>query len=209
VPGPLPPIEQITPDAFQFDDIARRELMRLLPLSLHQLDVPEDIKQAASKSAGAPKLKTIAELILVDTEKLIRDYLTEKQFGGSTPTNPANVRAAIRKLRKALEPFVRGWVDKETASIIPDQLDKQLAHREHELTKLRLAPYKRRRLDQLCQSIGVLLREFTLANQVTFEISGMIKFITTALDYAGIEYSYSKGNPSRFFARVFPKPNSK
>ena len=202
VPGPLRPVEQIRLSTFQFHNIARRELIGLLPPQLHQLGVPEEIKRAAAKSRGAPKLKTIAELIFVDTEKLIRDYLTEKRFGGSIPTNPANVVAAIQKLRKALEPF-RGGIDEETASIIPDDLDERLARREHELTKLRLAPYKRRRLDQLCQSIGVLLREFTLANQVTFETPKMVEFITTALDYAGIVHSFSKANPSRFAVSRF------
>jgi len=101
VPGPLRPVEQIRLSTFQFHNIARRELIGLLPPQLHQLGVPEEIKRAAAKSRGAPKLKTIAELIFVDTEKLIRDYLTEKRFGGSTPTNPANVVAAIQKASKS------------------------------------------------------------------------------------------------------------
>ena len=207
VPGPLRPIEQITLRAFQFNNIARRELIGLLPLRFHQLGVPEDIKQDAAESRGAPKLETLADLIVAYTEKLIVAYLTENGLGDFTPPNPANVKAAIRKLREAFKPYREG-VDEETASIFPDDLDKWLESRHRDIAKLRLAPYERRRLDLLCRHIGVFLIKIASANQVTFEIPGMIKFITTALDYAGIEHSYSKANPSRFAARVFPKSNS-
>jgi hypothetical protein len=206
VPGRFPPIEQIALNTFEFDDIARRGLIGLLPLQLRQLDLPENIKQAGAELPGAPKLKTLADVIVVDTENLIKRYLTlEKAVGDGTPFNPANVKAAIRKLRKALEPFVRGWVDEETASIVPNDLDERLARRERDVAKLRLAPYDRRRLDVLCQSIGVVLTEVALTYQVTFEIPDKAKFVVTALDYAGIEHSFSKENPSRFAARVFPK----
>ena len=208
VPGPLRPIEQITLRAFQFDNIARRELIGLLPLHFHRLGVPEDIKQDAAESRGAPKLETMAELIVAYTEKLIVAYLTEVGLGDRTPTNPANVKAAIRKARIALEAFVRGAVDEETASIIPDDLDERVTARGHEVGKLRLAPYARRRRDLLCQHIGVVLTKIASANQVTFETPKMFEFIATALDYAGIEHSYSKENPSRFAARVFPKLKS-
>ena len=205
VPGRFPPIEQIAHSTFQFDDIARRELIGLLPLELRQLDIRENIKQAGAELPGAPKLKTLAELIIVDTENLIKTYLrVESVVGDCTPSNPANVKAAIRKLRKALEPFVRGWVDEETASIIPDDLDERLAQRERDVAKLRAVPYERRPLDLLCQSIGAVT-EIASEYQVTFEIPDRIKFVVTALDYAGIEHSFSKENPSRFAARVFPK----
>jgi len=210
VPGLLRPIEHFTPNAFQFDNFARRELIGLLPLRLHQLGVPEHIKQAAAESSGAPKLKTMAEFLVCYTQNLIGAYFTELELGDRTPTNPANVKAAIRKLRKALLPFVRGGLDEETASIIPDKFDKQLERREHEVEKLRSAPYKRRRLDLLCEHIGIGLTNIASANKVTFEMPRVVKFITTALDYAGIVYSYSKENPARFANRVFPKSkNSK
>ena len=206
VPGRFPPIEQIALNDFEFDDIARRELIGLLPLELRQLDLPDNIKQLGAELPGAPKLKTLAELIIVDTENLIKTYLrVESVVGDCTPSNPANVGAAIRKLRKALEPFVSGSVDEETASIVPDDLDERLARRERDVAKLRLAPYERRRLDVLCQSIGVVLTGVALTCQVTFEIPDKVKFVVTALDYAGIEHSFSKENPSRFAARVFPK----
>ena len=191
--------------ATDHETIERRKLIGLLPRRLHQLDVPEEV---AAELVGGPKLSTIAVLIVVYTEELIKAYLTEKGLSDRTPANPANVKAAIRKFRKALEPLDKGWVDDETASIIPDDLAERLARREREIEKLRLTFYQRRRLDLLCEHIGVGLTRIASANQVTFEISGMIEFITTALDYAGIEHSYSAQNPSRFAARVFPKSNS-
>jgi hypothetical protein len=169
VPGLLRPIEQITLRAFEFDNIARRELIGLLPLHFHQLGVPADIKQDAAESRGVPKFETIAELIVAYTEKLIVAYLTEVGLGDRVPTNPANAKAAIRKVRIALEPFVRGGIDEETSSIIPHDLDKRLAGREHKVAKLRLGPYERRRRDLLCQHIGVVMTMIASAYQVTFE----------------------------------------
>jgi hypothetical protein len=205
VPGLSRPLKQITLRAFQFDNIARRELIGLLPLHFHRLGVPADIKQDAAESYGAPKLETMADLIVAYTEKLIEAYLTEVGLGDRTPTNPANVKAAMRKLRIALEPFVRGGIDEQTSSIISDGLDERLADREHEVGKLRLAPNERRRRDLLCQHIGVVMTMLASANQVTFETPKMLEFIATALDHAGIKHSYSKENPSRFATRVFPK----
>ena len=198
-PGPF--LGRIARDAFRFDDQGRRELVALLPLRLQQLGVPENIKQEAAKLSGAPQLETLAELIVALTEDYIRSYLTVRDMR----VNPANVKAAIRKLRTALKPFVAGWVDNETATIIPDSLDRRLAERERELAGMRLPPAKRRYLGFLCQTIGVLLKKYASANQVAFEERDAIRYVATALDHAGIEHSYSTENPSRFIALVFPK----
>jgi len=132
-PGSLPPIERIARDTFRFDDHARRKLVGLLPEQLQQLPVPENIKQAVAKSPGAPNLETMTELIVALTEECIGSYLTTRGLDGDTPLNPAKVKAAIHKLRRALKPFVAGWVDDETAEIIPGDLDARLAEREREL----------------------------------------------------------------------------
>jgi hypothetical protein len=204
-PGSLPPIERIVRDAFRFDDQERRELVALLPLRLRQLGVPENLKQEAAKLPGTPQLETLAELIVALTEEYIGSYLTVRSLVGDAPVNPANVKAAIHKLRTALKPFVAGSVEDETATIIPDRLDRRLAKRERELAGMRLPPAKRRNLGFLCQNIGGLLKEFTSANQVAFEERGAIRYVAAALDHAGIEHSYSTENPSRFAALVFPK----
>ena len=192
-PGPLRPIERIVLEAFRFDDKARRELICLLPRQLQQLRVAENIKQ------------TLAELIVGYTESDINSFLTSARELGDGPYNPANVIAAIRKLRAALHPFVAGWVDHETADIIPGDLDDRLAGRERELTGKRLPPLKRRQLGLLCQTIGVYLNTFAAANQVVFEERDKLRFVATALDHAGIEHSYSTENSSRFAALVFPR----
>jgi hypothetical protein len=204
-PGSLPPIEQIARNAFRFDHQERRKLVALLPIRLQQLGVPEKFKQEAAKLSGTPQLETLAELIVALTEEHIGSYLTVRPLVGGAPVNPANVKAAIRKLLTALKPFVAGSVDNETATIIADNLDRRLADRERELAGMRLPPAKRRNLGFLCQNIGGLLKEFTSANQVAFEERDAIRYVATALDHAGIEHSYSTENPSRFAALVFPK----
>ena len=204
-PGPLPPIERIARDVFRFNDQERRELVALLPIRLQQLGVPENFKQEAAKLSGTPQLETLAELIVALTEEGIRSYLTACPLIGDARVNPANVKAAIRKLRTALKPFLAGWVDDETAAIIPDGIDGRLAERERDLEGMRLPPAKRRQLGVLCQHIGGLLKEFASANKVAFEEREAIRYVATGLDYAGIEHSYSTENPSRFAALVFPK----
>jgi hypothetical protein len=113
--------------------------------------------------------------------------------------------AAQRGARQALKPFVLGWVDYETAEIIPRDLDDRLALRERELSGMRLPPFRRRNLALLCQYIGVFLKQWASANQVPLAERDAIRYVATALDYAGIENSYSTENPSRFAAVVFPK----
>lgn len=200
-PGP-PPIARIARDAFRFDDDEQRDLVALLPLRFKQLGVPESFKV---ESFGAAQFETMAELIVAYTQEQIQCYLAMNAAEGGAPTNPANVGAAIRNLRAALRPFVAGWVDSETATIISDDLDRRLAERERELAGMRLPPIKRRKLGLLCQSIGVFLKACELENQVTFEERDAIRYVAMALDRAGIEHSYSTENPSRFAALVFPK----
>ena len=205
VPGPLPPIDRITRSAFRFDDHARRELVGLLPVQLQQLHVTDNIEPAVAESHSGPHLETLAERIVALTERDVRSYLTTRGLDGGTPLNPANDKAAIRKLRLALKPFVAGSVNDETANIIPNDLDVRLAERERALAGMRLPPAKRRYLAHLCQSIGVVLKQYAQANQVTFPERDAIRYVVTALDYAGIKHSYSTENPSRFAALVFPK----
>jgi hypothetical protein len=247
-PGPFPRIDRITSDVFHFDEVERRKLKGLLPLEFQHADIPEDL---ASKLPGTPSPKTLAELIILDTESLISSYRKAKNL----TITPARVRAAIRKLLDKLKPFVEGWVDDETAALIPGGLDKRLAARELELQGRRIAPGKQG-IDYLCQKIDNLLNQnatellalLAARKAVEAELRAMalrphpaeiteqteayleqhpelyeqalervsthgfkerdkIQYIVTALDHAGIEHSYSAGNPSRFAARVFPKSN--
>jgi hypothetical protein len=200
VPGPLPPAERIQRKAFRFDRKTRRKLALLLPLQLQQLSNPE-----AHKAAPSQRFNTLADLLVGHTEDEIANHLTVMRLAGKANINPANVRAAIRKLRVALKPFTLGWVDPDTAAIIPDDLDKRLADRARTLEEIRLPPTERRLLGILCQRIGAYLKQYASVNGVEIEERHAVRYIATALDYAGIEHSYSSENPSRFIKLVFPK----
>ena len=202
-PGPFPPTERIRRKVFQFDSVGRRELLDLLPDRLQQIPVPEPIKQKALE-LHAQQPKTLADLILLDTEKLISDHLTSKEAIGSKRISPAQVRTAIHKLRVALKPFVAGWVDDVTAELIPADLDERLASRELALDGKRILPSKQL-LDYLCQQIGALLTQIATEFELLFEEREKLKYVVAALDHAGIENSFSKENPARFAPRVFPK----
>jgi hypothetical protein len=175
----------------------------LLPDRLQQIPVPEPIKQKALE-LHAQQPKTLADLILLDTEKLISDHLTSKKAIGSKPISPAQVRTAIHKLRVVLKPFVAGWVDDVTAELIPEDLDERLASRELALDGRRILPSKQL-LDYLCQQIGALLTQIATEFELLFEEREKLKYVVAALDHAGIENSFSGGNPARFASRVFPK----
>ena len=83
-----------------------------------------------TRRAREHRASSASKLIVAWTEHQIQSYLTTQRLDSGTPANPANVAAAIRKLRAALKPFVEGWVDYETAEIIHGDLDVRLAHRE-------------------------------------------------------------------------------
>ena len=203
-PGPFPPIERISRrKVFQFDPVARREFLGLLPDRLRQIPVTEPIKQKALE-LHAQQPTTLADLILLDTEKLISDHLKSENAIGSKPISPAKVRTAIHKLRVALKPFVAGWVDDVTAELIPADLDERLASRELALDGKRILPSKQL-LDYLCQQIGALLTQIATEFELLFEEREKLKYVVAALDHAGIENSFSGGNPARFASRVFPK----
>jgi len=202
-PGPFLRIERIRRKVCKFNPAARRDLLGLLPDRLRQISVTEPIKQKALE-LRVQQPRTLADLILLDTEKLISDHLTSKNAIGSKPITPAQVRIAIHKLRAALKPFVTGWVDDATAELIPADLDKRLASRELALAGKRILPSKQL-LYYLCQQIGALLTQNATEFEVIFEEREKLRYVVAALDHAGIENSFSKENPARFASRVFPK----
>ena len=201
-PGPFLRIERIRRKVCKFNPAARRDLLGLLPDRLRQISVTEPIKQKALE-LRVQQPRTLADLILLDTEKLISDHLTSKNAIGSKPITPAQVRIAIHKLRAALKPFVTGWVDDATAELIPADLDKRLASRELALAGKRILPSKQL-LYYLCQH-GALLTQNATEFEVIFEEREKLRYVVAALDHAGIENSFSKENPARFASRVFPK----
>jgi hypothetical protein len=199
-PGPLPAIEQIPSSTFRFRSDQWRKLTKLLPCKLAGLAVPPD--DAAKRPK---KIKTIADCVIQETEDAITSYLTGNPLISEAPINPANVRAAIRQLRKALKPFALGWVDNETSDIVPTDLDAKLATLDQEIAKLRLPPKQRRALTMLCQYIEVYVRQGSAANDQIISEQDMLRYIDAALNFAHIKHPNITKHRDRLAALVFPK----
>jgi hypothetical protein len=137
-PGPFSALGKI-PREFQFRNDQRAKLAELLPSKLANLSAPADYAAIAPQ-----KVKTLTDLVIYATEQEINSHLTNSVMSEGKPINAANVQAAIRQLRKALEAFARGWVDDETADIVPADLDARLAARDQEIEKKNLPAAKQR-----------------------------------------------------------------
>src|SRR2546430_1605278 len=125
-PGPFLSVERFQRSAFRISEDQWKSLTRLLPPQLTKL--PSKLPNAPSDNAAKfpTTITTIADDVIFKTEQAIISYLTGDPIVSEGRINPANVRAAIRRLRaairrvrEALEPFDQGWVDSETAEIIP------------------------------------------------------------------------------------------
>jgi len=207
-PGPFWRPDQIPRVHFRFTEQQQRALGDLLPARLHSLSVPDEYKDKATNAHHQPGLQTLADLLVSATESEITSYLTSTPFissKGAQPSNPANVRAAIRRLREHLKPFVHGWVDDKTADLIPDGLDDALAAREQELKSVKVTTSAgHRNLGVLCASIGVWIRNIADANDSKMRKRDVRKFVTTALDCAGINYPDPDSHPARLDKLIFP-----
>ena len=202
-PGPFPAIEQIKRAKFHFRIHQRRTLGELLPRKLLDLSVPPDAPPTLPE-----KVKTIADLVIQATEDAINSHLTVSSLTSEIPLNPANARAAIRRLRSALIPFVRGSLDEETANIVPGDLEAKLAVREREISELRLPSARQRALAMLCQVIGaVLIKSSSLSGEpISNEI--MLRYVDAALNFARIKHPSIGKHRRRLAALVFPKDRS-
>jgi hypothetical protein len=133
-------------------------------------------------------VKTVADLLVWGIEDAINSHLTTSSLNSEHKAKPANVRAAIRRLRTALKPFVRGWVDTQTAEIVPADLDDRLAAREQEISKQRLPSARQRNLALLCQVIEITVRRWAKANEVEVSENEMLLCIDAALSFANIDH---------------------
>ena len=211
-PGPFLAIEQIHRSKFRFHNEQWQKLTKLLPSKLG-LDVRSDAAARLLVALGFPpdatlpdKVKTFADLVIQATEDAINSHLTTSPLNSEAPINPANVRAAIRRLRYALRPFLRGWVDDETASIIDwAELDATLATRDQEIEKLRLPSAKQRALARVCQTIEVWARRIASENGETIKQQDMLRYVDTALNFARIRHPNITKHRGRLAALVFPK----
>src|SRR5262249_24057740 len=132
-PRPFLPVERFQRSAFQISEDQWKSLTRLLPPQLTQQ--PSRLPKAPSDNATKvpATITTIADDVIFKTEQAIMSHLSGDPIISEGRINPANVRAAIRRLRnaisrvrEALEPFDKGWVDSETAEIISTDLDGKL-----------------------------------------------------------------------------------
>jgi hypothetical protein len=206
-PGPLPKAEHVRRAEFRFRDEQWLRLTRLLPPHLASLDAQADYKEEAEKLAHAPRrpLKTLADVIVHETEGAVNSHLTASPLLAERPVNPAHVRAAIRQLRIALKPFAQGWVDSETADLIPPEFDDTLARRERELESMRLLPAERRMLALLCQMIRILVTKFACANGATMSDPDVLRYIDFALTCGSIKHPDLSKHRDRLAALVFPQ----
>jgi hypothetical protein len=208
-PGPLPAIEKIKRSAFRFRADQRRALCKFLPARLTELIIPREAAEQdwhqLSANALSESVITIAEFLIEVTEHFVNSHLTAKPLSSERPMNPANVRAAIVRLRTALKPFANGWVDNETARIVPADLDSNLAVREQEIKSMRLAGAKQRELAMLCQHIAVFVRRWANANNVNASEQEMLRFVDAALNFAGVKHPNIKKHRARLVALVIPR----
>jgi hypothetical protein len=151
------------------------------------------------------KVKTIADLVIQGTEDAINVHLTTKPLISEAPMNPANVRAAIRRLRDALKPFVGGRVDIETANIVPADLNDKLAAREQEIAKLRLPPEQQRHFAMLCELIGQAVQKQASRVGETVSKQEAVCYVDAALKFARIKHPNITKHRDRLAALVFPK----
>jgi hypothetical protein len=199
-PGPLPAIEQIQRSNFRFRHSQWRELTKLLPSKLADLGVPPDAVASLPK-----KVKTMADWVVQETENAINSYLTTSPLSSTSPINRANVRAAIRGLRKALKLFVLGWVDSETTDLIPGDLDTKLAARDEEIARMRLPSAQQRALAKLCQFIEVFVRQFVSANGERISEEDTLRYVDASVTFARIKHPSITKHRDRLAALVFPK----
>jgi hypothetical protein len=205
-PGPLPAIEQVRRSKFRFRDGQRRKLAKLLPRKLASLLIPSDYLEEVTRAPHAPnwKLKTIEDAAVYITEAAISSHLTAGRLPSDRMPRAANSRVAIRDLRKALRPFTHGWMDEETADIVPADLDARLAARVQVLAKLRCPPVQRRLLEYLCQEIASNVTALACAHCGSISEQNVIRYIDFALTCAGIEHPDFVKHRDRLAALVFP-----
>ena len=200
-PEPLPAIEQVQRSKFRFRNEQRRKLTELLPYKLAHSDVPPS--DAASANLP-PNVKTIADGVIQATEDVIISHPTVSNFSKSS-MNSANVRAAIRRLREALKPFVSVSVDNETANIVPADLDSKLASREQQLAKLRLPGERQRTLAYSCQLIALAIRGGASKTGETIGEQEILRYVDMALNFARIKHPNISKHRNRLAVLVFPK----
>jgi hypothetical protein len=209
-PGPFTPAARVKLAGFSFETEGRRQLSELLTKASPALGLtcspPIATNADALAAAGLPIPDTPAQWITAATEMQIRLLLSaQKADPNAAPGNPANNRAAIRRLRRTLKPFVAGWVDPKTAEIRDwGAIDADLAQREAELAAIkRPAPYERRELQYNLRVIADSAAKHALMAGVALPDDTILRFIHAALSLANIKLPHPDERPARLRNLVF------
>jgi hypothetical protein len=204
--GPFPRFDQIKRVDFRFSAAQWRKLTKLLPSRLQELTAPSGPFEMLTRHSPQRELKTISDVVIHEAEGAIASFKTAESL--TNPENvatPARVRAAIRRLRKALEPFICGWVDVETANIVPDGLDDALARRGQELEDVRQAGGERGNLSFACVSMKGAVKTWASCNQVDISDLDVLRYIDEALSFGRIKHPDFLKHRDRLAALVFAK----
>ena len=193
-PGPFTPAAQVKLAGFSFETEGRRQLSELLTKASPALGLtcspPIATNADALAAAGRPIPDTPAQWIIAAAEQQIRLLLgARKADPNAAPGNPANYRAAIRRLRHTLKPFVAGSVDPKTAGIADwGSIDAALAQREAELAAIKgLAPYKQREIDHNCHLIVEHTQGHACMAGVELSDDTILRFIHAAMGMGRIK----------------------
>ncbi len=209
-PGPFTSADRITLADFTFEAEGRRQLLELLTKASPALGrpcaAPVPANEAALAAAGSAIPETPAEWIIAVTAQQIRLLLSARKADPkAAPGNPANYRAAIRRLRTALKPFVEGWVDPKTA-LIEDwrAIDAVLAQRDGELARIkRPSAYKYRELQYNLAKIASYAAGHALRAGIKLREDTILRFLHAALSQANIELPHPDEHPARLRKLVF------
>jgi hypothetical protein len=199
-------LDQIKRADFRFSTAQWQKLTKLLPSRFAQLTAPSGPFDMLTSNPPRRELKTVADVVIHETEGAIASFKTVEPLRNPENTaTPARVRAAIRRLRRALEPFMRGWVDPQTAKIIPDGLDDALEHREQELKQVRLPGDERGTLIIACDSMRAVIKLWASSNQIDFSDLELLRYVDAALSFGGIKHPDFSKHRDRLAALVLPK----
>ena len=209
-PGPLTTAPDVALVDFLFDADERHRLAELLAAASPRLNgpcAPPVLAQAASlKAAGMPVPETPAEWIIAAAEQQLRLLLSAQEVDlAAAPANPANYRAAIRRLRHALKPFTAGWADPKTAGLADwPAIDETLAARDKELEEIkRPAPYRKRELEYNCRLIATAAWWHAQQAGADLPEETILRFVHAALEAAGIDVPHPDDHRARLRRLVF------
>jgi hypothetical protein len=209
-PGPFTAADRVVRVDFCFGGEGWRQLLDLLvkasPELNHPCAPPSPENAAELAAAGRFVPCTPAERIIAAAEEQARLLLSARKADPkAVPGNPANYRAAIRRLVQALKPFVSGSIDAKTTEIADwGAIEAALIKRDAELTAIkRPTPYQRRELQHNCGLIADATKEHARSAGVELSEDTVLSFVHAAIYLADIELPDPKHHLDRLRKLVF------